>query len=109
MCDYPKAPEHNICQISKSIDSVYRIANESFNPDNIILMGDSAGGTLIIAFIQRLIRKASRTPSNLVLISPVMDASFENQNINEIDKRDPMLSRKGVVSAKKMCSIDGNL
>lgn len=109
MCDYPKAPEHKIHQISNNIDAFYQYATERFKPENITLMGDSAGGTLIIALIQRLIQKEDQLPSKLFLISPVLDSSFENPKIDDIDKKDPMLSKKGVLSAKKMCVQDGNL
>lgn len=104
MCDYPKAPESKISQISSNIDLVYEQAKKNFLPENITLMGDSAGGTLIIALIQRLIQNENVLPSRLFLISPVLDASFTNSTIEEIDKLDPMLSKKGVLSAKKMCA-----
>ena len=69
-------------------------------------MGDSVGGTLTIALTQRLIQNKISLPSKIILISPVLDASFTNPKIDEIDKKDPMLSKNGVLSAKKMCSED---
>lgn len=109
MCDYPKAPEYKIAQISNNMDLVYESAVQKFNSDNIVLIGDSVGGTLAIALVQRLIRKTKTLPSKLILISPILDASFENPKIEELDKKDPMLSKQGVLSAKKMCIGDDNL
>lgn len=103
MCDYPKAPENKINQISDNIDLVYDFANKKYNHNEITLIGDSVGGTLIIALIQRLIIRGCQLPNRLILISPVLNASFDNPLIDKIEKKDPILSKKGVLSAKKMC------
>ena len=109
MIDYPKAPEHNISQISKNIDLVYQAALQRTITGKISLIGDSVGATLITALTQRLIKDKTPLPSLLVLISPVMDASLKNEAIPSKEKGDPMLSRIGVLSAKKMCAENGNL
>lgn len=104
MCDYPKAPEHKILEISENIDSVYQKALEQYKGKQITLIGDSVGGTLITALVQRLIEKAVELPQKLILVSPVMDATMSNPQIDLIDDIDPMLSKVGVLSAKKMCA-----
>lgn len=108
MCTYPKAPEYKIHQIADNIDAVYHSALEHYAPENITIMGDSAGRTLAIGLTQRLVSQTHRLPSKLILLSPVLDSSFENQAIEAIDPKDPMLSKKGVVSAKKMYLNDGD-
>jgi acetyl esterase/lipase len=107
LCDYPKAPENQIATISKNIDLVYEKALEEYTANKITLLGDSVGGTLITALMQRLIRQNQEPPRKLILVSPVMDSTMSNPKIEEVDARDPMLSRAGVLSAKKMCA--GNL
>ncbi|MGB2128678.1 MAG: alpha/beta hydrolase fold domain-containing protein [Flavicella sp.] len=102
MCNYPKAPEYGVSEISQSIDAVYAAALEKFPAHKITLMGDSAGGTLITNLTQRLLLKGISLPKELLLISPVMDASLSNPEISKIDPKDPMLSYEGVLSAKKM-------
>jgi acetyl esterase/lipase len=109
LCNYPKAPEHKISEISSNIVLIYNLAASKFNFADISLIGDSVGATLIITMVQRLLKNNICLPSKLLLISPVMDASLENPDIDKIDKTDPMLSKNGVLSAKKMCSDDGNL
>lgn len=104
MCVYPKAPEHNITCINASIDQVYRHAIKDYKSQNIVLMGDSAGGTLILTLIQRLIQDQIPLPVKIILISPVLDASMQNQDIIAIDALDPMLGIKGVLSAKQMAA-----
>jgi len=109
MCDYPKAPESDITEISKNIDAVYSKALENYKSEQITLIGDSVGATLITALVQRLNQKEGELPKKVVLISPVMDASMTNPRIKEIDKIDPMLSQKGILSSKKMCAKNGDL
>jgi acetyl esterase/lipase len=109
MCDYPKAPENNIIEISKNIDAVYNQAIKQYRSNNIKLIGDSVGGTLIVALTQRLIENNIELPNQLVLLSPVMDASLSNSKIDSLDKVDPMLSKVGVLSSKKMCAVNNDL
>tara|TARA_R110002051_G_scaffold63132_1_gene114887 strand:- start:8170 stop:9069 length:900 start_codon:yes stop_codon:yes gene_type:complete len=103
LCDYPKAPENKISEISKNIDAIYKAALEKYPSHQIAMMGDSAGGTLVVALIQRLIKENRELPFKIILVSPVMDASMTNPEIEEVDALDSMLSKKGVLSAKKMC------
>ena len=104
MCNYPKAPENKIDEISINVDQLYQKALLLFKSENIILMGDSAGGTLTIALTQRLIKTNESLPLKIILISPVLDASIKNQEIDILDKKDVMLSKIGVLSAMNMCS-----
>ena len=103
ICNYPKAPENNIIKISQNIDSIYFAALEKYNSNQISLIGDSVGGTLIISLIQRLVLKKLKLPAKIILLSPVMDASMTNPEIEKLNSVDPILSKIGVVSAKIMC------
>lgn len=104
MVNYPKAPEADIQQISTVIDRVYKTALRHHPLKKVILAGDSVGGTLISALVQRLILIQQPLPSLVVLISPVMDASLSNPHIGELDRKDPILSRTGALSAKRMAA-----
>lgn len=109
MCNYPKAPEHKISEISENIDTIYHTALENYSPNQIAMIGDSVGGTLITALIQRLISTNIKLPQKIILISPVVDASMTNPEIEKTDLIDPMLSKNGVLSAKRMCAGDIDL
>lgn len=93
MCNYPKAPENKISRISDNIDSIYDAALENYHPDQISLIGDSAGGTLVTTLTQRLVQRNGKLPGKIILISPVMDATMANPEIEEVDTKDPMLSK----------------
>lgn len=107
LVDYPKAPETKIGEIAANIDAVYAEALKKYSPSHIILLGDSVGGNLMMSLVQRLIKAGKAVPASLIAISPVLDASLENPEIEGIDKKDPILSKPGALSAKKMCA--GNL
>lgn len=109
MLDYPKAPENKIETISENIRKVYMEAVEKYSSENIILIGDSVGGSLILSLVQNFIEEKTEYPANLILISPVMDASFSNPEIDEIERLDPILSKAGALSAKKMCAVNNDL
>lgn len=109
LVDYPKAPEAKIKEISANINRIYSEALKSYSPSKIILMGDSVGGNLVISLLQRLIEAGIAHPPKLILISPVLDASLSNPDIDRIDKTDPILSKNGALSAKKMCAGNMNL
>ena len=109
MCDYPKAPENEITNISENIDAIYSEAQKNYEANQISILGDSVGGTLATALVQRLILKKLKLPAKLILVTPVMDASMSNPKIKTFEKIDPMLSKKGVLSAKKMCAGNKDL
>jgi len=109
LCDYPKAPENSISEISKNIGLIYTTALKTYDATNIILAGDSVGGTLATALVQRLVLKNETLPNEIILICPVMDASMSNPKIDSINDIDPMLSKNGILSAKTMCAENGDL
>jgi acetyl esterase/lipase len=102
LVDYPKAPQHQIGEVNKEIDAIYNYLLTIHSSSRIVILGDSAGATLAILLIQRLIKKELPLPSAAILISPVLDCSMSNPSILEMERNDLMLSRKGVLSAKKM-------
>ncbi|PKV51327.1 acetyl esterase/lipase [Aquimarina sp. MAR_2010_214] len=109
MVDYPKAPENTIKTITESVYQVYLEAAKAYDPSRIILIGDSVGGNLIMTLTQRLLKEEYKLPNRLIAITPIVDASLTNPKIKEIDLIDPILSVKGVKSAKKMCAGQSSL
>ncbi|MDO5133763.1 MAG: alpha/beta hydrolase [Eubacteriales bacterium] len=62
------------------------------HPDHkIILMGDSAGGGLSLALAEHFKAEGIRLPDELVLLSPWVDVSMENEQIKEYEEVDPFL------------------
>lgn len=100
---YPLAPEYTYKDTFEFIYPLYiKQTSHIENSTDIVLMGDSAGGGLALALAQYLNEKHTPQPGNIVLISPWLDLSLTNPEIDEIDKYDPFLAKRGAIEAGKM-------
>ena len=89
--DYPLAPEHTCFDCLGMVVDAY---TELFKDDaqEIILMGDSAGGGLALALAQHInYLKMSIKPKKIILLSPWLDVSMEDEIPTELAKSDPVL------------------
>ena len=62
-------------------------------------MGDSSGGGLAIGFTQQLRNENKKQPSEIIAFSPWLDITMSNPNIRMYEKKDKILSIKGLKSA----------
>ena len=70
--DYRLAPDHKCLDTIQDCEDGYRFLLERYAPENIILMGESAGGNLVLALPQRLKEKKLPLPAGIVSCSPVV-------------------------------------
>ncbi|WP_177183341.1 alpha/beta hydrolase [Lentibacillus persicus] len=100
---YPLAPEHTYKHTLPFIYELYmQQLNTTKNQENMIIMGDSAGGGLALVLAQLLKEKQLEQPEQIILISPWLDLSLTNPEIAPIEKHDPFLVRDGLIEAGKM-------
>lgn len=85
---YPKAPQHGFLEAYEKVINLYK---EISKEDNIILMGDSAGGGFILGLAQEIKKLSLKNPKKLIAISPWVDLSMENPEIKIYQKVDPWL------------------
>jgi acetyl esterase/lipase len=71
---YPLAPNHTYEETYEIVEKLYKHLLTFDKP--IIIMGDSAGGGLSLAFCEYLAVKDLPQPKNLILISPWIDISM---------------------------------
>ena len=93
LVDYPLAPEHDYKETFKIVSGIYEMLINRFSGDSLILMGDSAGGGLALAFTQKLIKeKYKKLPAKIVLLSPWLDITMSNPNIKNLESSDYILT-----------------
>jgi acetyl esterase/lipase len=96
--DYPLPPEHNVNEIHEWVKSRYIETIAKHNPNNIIIMGDSAGGNLAIALVDWIMTSELRKPSNLILLSPWVDLELKNPKL-EANPSEQLLDKKDIQKA----------
>jgi len=97
--DYPLAPKASHVEGFQFLDVLYQQILSEVDPNDLVLMGDSAGAGFALAFSQKLKKEGRKQPSQLILLSPWLDVTCTNPEMIEVDKYDPMLPIDGL----KMC------
>ena len=96
---YPRAPKHNVDANYDMMLPFYDDLVTKFNPENMAVMGDSAGAGLSLSLTQQLIAAGKAAPAKVVLLSPWLDASQVDPRQVEIEKKDCILGIKGLEGA----------
>lgn len=93
---YPKAPIHNAHEATAMVLSryLYLINEELVDPDDIIMMGDSAGGGMVLSLLQLMRNRKYPLPEKAILISPWLDISTSNPEMEQLQSVDPILHIK---------------
>ena len=108
---YPMCHEHDMLENVRMIFACYMKMLESYRPENIVFLGFSSGGTLIldlITYINELNNSGQNIPMPGLLI-PVSPASIpvtqdEKDRLHELDSKDVMIPESYFYLAKEiMC------
>lgn len=97
---YPLAPHHNALETYEMMTGLY----ETLNHENLILMGDSAGGGFILSFVQYLKTVGLPQPSKIIAFSPWVDISMGNPPYDS--QSDPILGEIGLKEIGKSWAGD---
>lgn len=89
---YPLLPKHKGSEIFDMLVPIYKNLVSETHSENIVIMGDSAGGGMGLALAELLKEKQLPQPGNVILISPELDMSFTNPEIKQVENTDPMLA-----------------
>lgn len=89
---YPKLPDADAETAYESLTAFYRDCLEKDGPwDEIVFMGDSAGGGMALSFAMQLRDAGAAGPDRLVLICPWVDVTLTNPDIPAYEKKDRTL------------------
>jgi acetyl esterase/lipase len=100
-CVVPIYPLGRALGAADTVDTATALARElmkQVGSDEVVLMGDSAGGGMALAVAQAL-RDSGFRPGRLVLISPWLDVAADGPEQRAIEPRDAMLAIPGLLEA----------
>ncbi len=88
--EYRLAPEHPFPAAIEDAVGVYRsLLQQGFEPANIAVAGDSAGGGISVAMLVSLREAGDPLPGALVLLSPLLDLSGQGDSMLTRVHQDP--------------------
>ncbi len=92
LLDYRLAPEHPFpAAHDDAMEAFGWLVNEGYRPEDIAVVGDSAGGNLALSLSLGLRDRGSALPSRLVLLSPWTDLTCNAPVNHRHLRRDPMV------------------
>lgn len=112
--NYRLIPQHSIgMALEDSYDGYRWLRLRGYEPEQIVLAGDSAGGYLALALAQRL-QDEDEEPAALVAISPLLELAKESKQAHPNIRVDAMFPAGAfdalvalVASAAAKCTVDG--
>lgn len=103
---YPRLPKHKCDYCFEMCKKLYKRFLKTNEVDEIIFMGDSAGGGLALTMATHLKNKTKK-PFKAIMLSPWLDVITLNKDISKIQPTDKMLSQKGLnMLGKLWCGGD---
>lgn len=105
--DYRKAPEHPFpAAIDDSVTAYRELLDRGVDTGKLFLGGDSAGGGLVLALLQRIREEALPMPSGGVLLSPWCDLEATGESVRR-NARFDYLSPEGLEFGATLYVPDG--
>lgn len=92
--DYPLVPHADVEDIYTCIENAYGILKEKALHNQVILMGDSAGGCLALGLAERLYQRFDQIQHPLILVSPWLDLTMANGKLEDLKEKDVILNPK---------------
>lgn len=96
MPDYPLTPKYHYQDVFNMVEPLYKEIIKRVESENVILMGDSAGGGLVLGLYEKMAEERVELPVKTILISPWLDVRLENEKIQEIEKYDTILNKEAL-------------
>ena len=99
---YPLAPEHDHHAIFGMGFEVYRQVLAQTGPERLVVMGDSAGGTMAVVLNMMAKAEGLARPARQVLLSPGLDMTLDDPRSRDFARTDPWLDIDGGMEAIRL-------
>lgn len=99
LVDYRLAPEHPFpAAVDDALQAYQWLLEQGFEPSQIILGGDSAGGGLAVSTLLNLKNLGLAAPAAAMLLSPWLDLSLSGASVETNEHADVVLSKSVLVA-----------
>ncbi len=106
--DYPLTPKYNYKDTINMMEVLYKKIIENIEPTKFVVMGDSAGGGLSLALLEKVGEENIQMPNQTILISPWLDVRMNNPEIEEVEPNDPELNKSALkIAGENYAGKDG--
>lgn len=95
--DYPLTPKYNYKDVFNMVVPLYKEIQQRADVSNeLIIMGDSAGGGLSLALLEKISQEDIKMPKKTILISPWLDVRMDNPKIEQVKEQDKKLNKEAL-------------
>ncbi|MCZ4288216.1 alpha/beta hydrolase fold domain-containing protein [Hoeflea alexandrii] len=99
---YPLAPSGTAGVVVPRVGDMLAGLVEAHGAERVFAIGDSAGGQIALSSVI-LMREQGLAPiGDTILISPALDLTLSNPEVDAVEPRDPWLARPGIRAAIEM-------
>ena len=93
--EYRTAPEHVFpAALDDAMATYCYLASSGYDPTQIVLCGESAGGGLCYSLCQALMEQGKALPAGIIAISPWTDLTASGASYEKNEKADPSMTRE---------------
>jgi epsilon-lactone hydrolase len=96
---YPLAPGATVDEVLPRLLGIYRAMVRTAPELPVVLMGDSAGGALVLTMAMQLRDLHEQPPATVIALSPWLDATLADPGVQNLEVTDPMLAESGLRAA----------